>query len=71
MALETPRPEIGPSERTIPLTTEEKNLKQNLELALSVGNYYNAATDALKLAKTRPDYIETADSCASHLYHDQ
>ena len=69
MALETPKPAEGTKE--IPLTPKEKEIRQDIEFALSLRNYYTAATNALELAKTRLEYAETADSCASYLYHSQ
>lgn len=71
MALETPRPEIKPTEREVPLTAEEKNFKQELEFSLSLKDYYNAAINAIRLARNHPTYIKIADNCASYLYHEQ
>ena len=34
-------------------------------------DYYNAAINAIRLARNHPTYIKIADNCASYLYHEQ
>jgi len=61
-------------------TPDSNQIKQNLEkqkhidnynFALKLGNYKNAAKEALIICKKDKLYIEKAENCAENLYHTQ